>query len=151
MNCSQAAKHALLRRQVAAFPAPHGSAPPPYACVRWERAGPCSERRLLGSASPVGLLTTLTLNSFVPPFPPVGCVQITFKEDFGTQGRGGYFDSFGEAPPMLQPLPASRQGGSSFTNQPLREPRSPGSVAQQIPHCTLIHHPGSCLQASSEM
>jgi len=25
----------------------------------------------------------------------VASVQITFKEDFGTQGRGGYFDSFG--------------------------------------------------------
>lgn len=25
----------------------------------------------------------------------VACVVLTFKEPFGTQGRGGYFDDFG--------------------------------------------------------
>lgn len=25
------------------------------------------------------------------------CVRITFKEDIGTQGRGGYFNSYGES------------------------------------------------------
>jgi glucose-6-phosphate 1-dehydrogenase len=26
----------------------------------------------------------------------IQCVMLTFKEDFGTQGRGGYFDKYGE-------------------------------------------------------
>jgi glucose-6-phosphate 1-dehydrogenase len=25
----------------------------------------------------------------------IECIQITFKEPFGTEGRGGYFDEFG--------------------------------------------------------
>lgn len=29
-------------------------------------------------------------------------VQITFKEDFGTQGRGGYFDQFGIVRDVIQ-------------------------------------------------
>lgn len=29
-------------------------------------------------------------------------VQITFKEDFGTQGRGGYFDQFGIIRDVIQ-------------------------------------------------
>ncbi len=29
-------------------------------------------------------------------------VQITFKEDFGTEGRGGYFDSFGIMRDVMQ-------------------------------------------------
>jgi len=29
-------------------------------------------------------------------------VQVTFKEDFGTQGRGGYFDSSGIIRDILQ-------------------------------------------------
>ena len=32
----------------------------------------------------------------------VACVLITFKEDFGTQGRGGYFDSFGIIRDVMQ-------------------------------------------------
>ena len=32
----------------------------------------------------------------------VSSVQITFKEDFGTQGRGGYFDSYGIIRDILQ-------------------------------------------------
>lgn len=29
-------------------------------------------------------------------------VQVTFKEDFGTMGRGGYFDSFGIIRDIIQ-------------------------------------------------
>lgn len=32
----------------------------------------------------------------------IACVQITFKEDFGTGGRGGYFDTFGIVRDILQ-------------------------------------------------
>lgn len=32
----------------------------------------------------------------------VNCVQITFKEDFGTEGRGGYFDEFGIIRDVMQ-------------------------------------------------
>lgn len=32
----------------------------------------------------------------------VACVQITFKEPFGTQGRGGYFDEFGIIRDVMQ-------------------------------------------------
>eukprot|EP00037_Helgoeca_nana_P028694 m.339358 g.339358 ORF g.339358 m.339358 type:complete len:591 (+) comp27814_c1_seq19:108-1880(+) len=32
----------------------------------------------------------------------IECVQITFKEDFGTGGRGGYFDTFGIIRDILQ-------------------------------------------------
>jgi glucose-6-phosphate 1-dehydrogenase len=32
----------------------------------------------------------------------VQCVQVTFKEDFGTQGRGGYFDNFGIIRDVMQ-------------------------------------------------
>jgi hypothetical protein len=30
----------------------------------------------------------------------IKCVQITFKEDFGTQGRGGYFDTVRDLAPL---------------------------------------------------
>lgn len=29
-------------------------------------------------------------------------IQVTFKEDFGTQGRGGYFDSYGIIRDVIQ-------------------------------------------------
>ncbi len=32
----------------------------------------------------------------------IQCVLITFKEDFGTQGRGGYFDNFGIIRDVIQ-------------------------------------------------
>lgn len=32
----------------------------------------------------------------------VASVQITFKEDFGTQGRGGFFDSYGIIRDVIQ-------------------------------------------------
>jgi glucose-6-phosphate 1-dehydrogenase len=32
----------------------------------------------------------------------VSNVQISFKEDFGTQGRGGYFDSYGIIRDVIQ-------------------------------------------------
>lgn len=32
----------------------------------------------------------------------IACVQITFKENFGTGGRGGYFDTFGIVRDILQ-------------------------------------------------
>lgn len=32
----------------------------------------------------------------------IASVQISFKEDFGTQGRGGYFDEFGIIRDVLQ-------------------------------------------------
>lgn len=32
----------------------------------------------------------------------IACVQITFKESFGTQGRGGYFDEFGIIRDVMQ-------------------------------------------------
>lgn len=32
----------------------------------------------------------------------ISCVQITFKEDFGTQGRAGFFDSFGIIRDVMQ-------------------------------------------------
>lgn len=32
----------------------------------------------------------------------IACVQITFKEEIGTQGRGGYFDSFGIIRDVIQ-------------------------------------------------
>lgn len=44
-------------------------------------------------------------NAFLAPMwnrETIANVQITFKEDFGTQGRGGYFDSFGIIRDVLQ-------------------------------------------------
>ena len=32
----------------------------------------------------------------------IACVQISFKEDFGCQGRGGYFDEYGIVRDILQ-------------------------------------------------
>lgn len=32
----------------------------------------------------------------------IACVQVTFKEPFGTQGRGGYFDTFGIIRDVMQ-------------------------------------------------
>lgn len=32
----------------------------------------------------------------------VSNVQVSFKEDFGTQGRGGYFDSYGIIRDVMQ-------------------------------------------------
>ena len=34
--------------------------------------------------------------------PQVEAVEITFKEDIGTQGRGGYFDGFGIIRDIMQ-------------------------------------------------
>ncbi len=44
-------------------------------------------------------------NTFLEPLlnrNNVAAVQITFKEDFGTQGRGGYFDSYGIIRDIMQ-------------------------------------------------
>merc|ERR1719232_2200434 len=32
----------------------------------------------------------------------VECIKLTFKEDFGTQGRGGYFDKYGIIRDIIQ-------------------------------------------------
>ena len=32
----------------------------------------------------------------------IGCVHISFKEDIGTQGRGGYFDEYGMIRDVMQ-------------------------------------------------
>lgn len=32
----------------------------------------------------------------------IACVQVTFKEPFGTQGRGGYFDEYGIIRDVMQ-------------------------------------------------
>jgi glucose-6-phosphate 1-dehydrogenase len=44
-------------------------------------------------------------NSFFEPIwnrQHISCVRIVFKEDFGTQGRGGYFDKFGIIRDVMQ-------------------------------------------------
>ena len=35
----------------------------------------------------------------------VKCIILTFKEPFGTQGRGGYFDKYGIIRDILQVIP----------------------------------------------
>ena len=40
------------------------------------------------------------LNSLVPP--PTPRLQVIFSEDFGTEGRGGYFDNYGIIRDVIQ-------------------------------------------------
>ena len=58
----------------------------------------------------------------------IDCVYITFKEPFGTQGRGGYFDSIGIVRDVMQ-------------NHLLQvtKPHLPVCVCRLFP-CTLLHH-----------
>ena len=68
-------------------------------CSRQQTAQP----KWQGVCSAAHALIPLVLEQcplLLPPSLPQ--VQITFKEDFGTQGRGGYFDSFGIIRDVIQ-------------------------------------------------
>ncbi|EFN53828.1 hypothetical protein CHLNCDRAFT_36395 [Chlorella variabilis] len=59
----------------------------------------------LGKEMVQNLFVIRFANMFTAPLWNRNCisnVQITFKEDFGTQGRGGYFDSFGIVRDVIQ-------------------------------------------------
>lgn len=59
----------------------------------------------LGKEMAQNLATLRFANMFVEPIwnrNYVSCVTISFKEDFGTDGRGGYFDSYGIIRDVMQ-------------------------------------------------
>eukprot|EP00037_Helgoeca_nana_P028696 m.339373 g.339373 ORF g.339373 m.339373 type:complete len:561 (+) comp27814_c1_seq21:1191-2873(+) len=59
----------------------------------------------LGKEMVQNLMVLRFANRFLGPLwnrDNIECVQITFKEDFGTGGRGGYFDTFGIVRDILQ-------------------------------------------------
>lgn len=57
-------------------------------------------------------------------------VQITFKEPFGTEGRGGYFDEFGIIRDILQ----NRKSFGLITQSPVVDPCSRLAAGSQYPH-----------------
>jgi glucose-6-phosphate 1-dehydrogenase len=59
----------------------------------------------LGKEMVQNLMVLRFANSFFEPIwnrQHISCVRIVFKEDFGTQGRGGYFDKFGIIRDVMQ-------------------------------------------------
>ena len=54
---------------------------------------------------PQNMLVLRFANAFLTPMwnsHSIANVQICFKEDFGTEGRGGYFDEFGIIRDVMQ-------------------------------------------------
>jgi hypothetical protein len=65
----------------------------------------CGERKHWYGEGLTRFLAPRFANRFLGPLwnrDNIECVQITFKEDFGTGGRGGYFDTFGIVRDILQ-------------------------------------------------
>uniref|UniRef100_A0A8C9EEY1 glucose-6-phosphate dehydrogenase (NADP(+)) n=1 Tax=Phocoena sinus TaxID=42100 RepID=A0A8C9EEY1_PHOSS len=60
----------------------------------------------------------------------IACVILTFKEPFGTEGRGGYFDEFGI---IRGP---GRHGASGSPVGP--EPPAPGQRGEALAHCPSL-------------
>merc|ERR1719336_1237905 len=59
----------------------------------------------LGKEMIQNLMTFRFANGFMEPLfskDHVACVNITFKEDFGTEGRGGYFTNYGIIRDVIQ-------------------------------------------------